>query len=130
MKLLIMQFLQPITSSPFGPNILLSTLFSNTLSLYRCLLTGYGLRRSVQFSSVTPAVSVTDNRESPVGTANGNWFGDEDSVSSGMEESISAVTRANGPCLSYNGYTAPKTSLRLRHHQIVTSGLTSSTESC
>jgi hypothetical protein len=34
MKLLIMQFLQPfITSSLFGPNILLNTLFSNTLSL-------------------------------------------------------------------------------------------------
>jgi hypothetical protein len=34
MKLLIMQFLQPpVTSSFFGPNILLSTLFSNTVSL-------------------------------------------------------------------------------------------------
>jgi hypothetical protein len=34
MKLLIMQFLQPpVTSSLFGPNILLSALFSNTLSL-------------------------------------------------------------------------------------------------
>jgi hypothetical protein len=33
-KFLIMQFLQPpVTSSLFGPNILLSTLFSNTLSL-------------------------------------------------------------------------------------------------
>jgi hypothetical protein len=38
MKLLIMQFLQPpITSSLFGQNILLSTLFSNTLSLYSSL---------------------------------------------------------------------------------------------
>jgi hypothetical protein len=34
MKLLILQFLHtPITSSLSGPNILLSTLFSNTLSL-------------------------------------------------------------------------------------------------
>jgi polysaccharide pyruvyl transferase WcaK-like protein len=34
MTLLIMSFLQlPVTSSPFGPNILLNTLFSNTLSL-------------------------------------------------------------------------------------------------
>jgi hypothetical protein len=34
MKLLIMQFLQPpFTLALFGPNILLSTLFSNTLSL-------------------------------------------------------------------------------------------------
>jgi hypothetical protein len=34
MKLLIMQFSSsPVTSSLFGPNILLSTLFSNTLSL-------------------------------------------------------------------------------------------------
>jgi hypothetical protein len=33
-KLLVMQFLHsPVTSSLFGPNILLSTLFSNTLSL-------------------------------------------------------------------------------------------------
>jgi hypothetical protein len=33
MKLLVMQFLHsPVTSSLFGPNILLSTLFSNTLS--------------------------------------------------------------------------------------------------
>jgi hypothetical protein len=35
MKLLIKQFSPtPVTSSLFGPNILLSTLFSNTLSLY------------------------------------------------------------------------------------------------
>jgi hypothetical protein len=35
MKLLIMLFLQPpVTSSLFGPNILLSTLFSDTLSPY------------------------------------------------------------------------------------------------
>jgi hypothetical protein len=34
MKLLIMQFPPPpVTSSLFGPNILLNTLFSNTLSL-------------------------------------------------------------------------------------------------
>jgi hypothetical protein len=34
MKHLIMQFLRPpVTSSLFGPNILLSALFSNTLSL-------------------------------------------------------------------------------------------------
>jgi hypothetical protein len=34
MKLLVMQFSPPsVTSSLFGPNILLSTLFSNTLSL-------------------------------------------------------------------------------------------------
>jgi hypothetical protein len=32
MKLLVMQF-SPVTSSLFGPNTLLSTLFSNTLSL-------------------------------------------------------------------------------------------------
>jgi hypothetical protein len=35
MKLLITQFFQPpITSSVFGPNIVLSVLFSNALSLY------------------------------------------------------------------------------------------------
>jgi hypothetical protein len=34
MKLLVMQFPQsPVTSSPFDPNILLSTLFSNILSV-------------------------------------------------------------------------------------------------
>jgi hypothetical protein len=38
MKILIRQFSQPIiTSSLFGLNILLSTLFSNTLSLYASL---------------------------------------------------------------------------------------------
>jgi hypothetical protein len=33
MKLLIMQFLELVTSSLFGPNILLSVLFSNILGL-------------------------------------------------------------------------------------------------
>jgi hypothetical protein len=34
MKFVVMQFFHsPVTSSLFGPNILLSTLFSNTLSL-------------------------------------------------------------------------------------------------
>jgi hypothetical protein len=38
MKLLIMQFLQPpVTPSLLGPNILLSNLFSNTLSLCHSL---------------------------------------------------------------------------------------------
>jgi hypothetical protein len=46
MKLLIMQFFQPpVTSSLFDPNILLSTLFSNTLNvrdqvLHRYKITG------------------------------------------------------------------------------------------
>jgi len=37
MKLLIMSLRQPATSSLLGPNILLSTLFSNSLSLYPSL---------------------------------------------------------------------------------------------
>jgi hypothetical protein len=37
MKLLIIFFQPPVTSSLFGPNILLSTLFSNTPSLYSSL---------------------------------------------------------------------------------------------
>jgi hypothetical protein len=40
MKLLIMQF-PPITSSLFGPNILLCTLFSNTVSQSSCLNVRY-----------------------------------------------------------------------------------------
>lgn len=33
MKLFITQFFQPITSSVFGPNMVLSAMFSNALSL-------------------------------------------------------------------------------------------------
>jgi hypothetical protein len=41
MKLLVMQFSHsPVTSTLFGPNVLLSTLFSNTLSLCSSLNVG------------------------------------------------------------------------------------------
>jgi hypothetical protein len=56
-------FLQNITSSLFGPHILLSNLFSYISSLYRCASKGYGLRRSVQFSPDRPAVSVRQPRK-------------------------------------------------------------------
>jgi hypothetical protein len=45
-KLLVVQF-SPVTSSLFGPNILLSTLFSNTLSL--C---SEGLHNLIKFSNI------------------------------------------------------------------------------
>jgi hypothetical protein len=50
MKLLIMHFLQhPVASSLFGPNILLSNLFSNTLVLYSL----FNVRDQISYSYKT-----------------------------------------------------------------------------
>jgi hypothetical protein len=78
MKLLIMQFLQPlVTSSLFGPNILLSTLFSNTLSL-------------------CPSLDVRDEVSRPYRTAGKILLADE------VQKTFAREQRS---LLPYRGYT-------------------------